>query len=168
MPILIDGHNLIGRLPRGRRPSSGRRAPVPSLEDAQDEEALVRWLMSYHARTGKAITVVFDPGEAFSLPRVRGLAGVRVLFASQGSSADDLIVRQVRASRNRQAWLVVTSDLELAATVARQGARVQSAEAFAAELIGQAKDVPEGKDMPLSPEELEAWLALFERQDPTQ
>jgi predicted RNA-binding protein with PIN domain len=166
MPILIDGHNLIGRLPRGQHPFAGHRVPALSLEDAQDEEGLVRWLMSYHAHTGKAITVVFDPGETFSLSRVHDLAGVRVVFAPQGSSADDLIIRQVRSSRNPQAWLVVTSDKELAQTVARQGARVQSADAFAAGLIGQARDVPGEKDAPLSPEEVEEWLALFEGQDP--
>jgi len=166
MPILIDGHNLIGRLPRGQRPVGGRRVPTLSLADAQDEEGLVRWLKSYHARTRKPITVVFDPGETFSLSRVHDLAGVKVLFAQQGTSADDLIVRRVRSSRNPRAWLVVTSDQELAGAVARQGARVQSAEAFAAELIRQASEVPEAKGVPPTPEEVEAWLALFESHDP--
>jgi predicted RNA-binding protein with PIN domain len=109
--------------------------------------------------------VVFDPGGTFSLSRVHDLVGVRVVFAPQGSSADDLILRQVRSGRNPRAWLVVTSDQELAEAVTRRGARVQSAEAFAAELIGRARDVPDGKDTPPSPEEVEAWLALFEGQD---
>ena len=53
MPILIDGHNLIGRL------------PAISLQDPDDEEKLARMLSSYRARTGKSITVVFDPGGEF-------------------------------------------------------------------------------------------------------
>jgi uncharacterized protein len=168
MPILIDGHNLIGRLPPVHHSSAGRGVPALSLEDAQDEEGLVRWLMSYHARTRKAITVVFDPGETFSLSRVHNLAGIKVVFAPQGSSADELIVRQVRAARNPQAWLVVTSDRELAETVSHLRARVQSAEAFAGEVIGRARKGPGREDAPLSPEEVEAWLALFEGEDPQQ
>ena len=50
MPLLIDGHNLIGRLPDLR------------LDDPQDEAKLVARLRVYHARTGKRVTVVFDRG----------------------------------------------------------------------------------------------------------
>ena len=50
MPILIDGHNLIGRLPDLR------------LDDPDDEAKLVLRLRAYAARTRKRITVVFDQG----------------------------------------------------------------------------------------------------------
>ena len=43
MPILIDGHNLIGQM------------PGLSLEDPHDEEMLVTLLRSYRARTGKEV-----------------------------------------------------------------------------------------------------------------
>ena len=69
MPILIDGHNLIGRL------------PGISLADADDEQALVRLLLSYRARTGKAITVVFDPGVSSTLSQTRKVGGVEVVSA---------------------------------------------------------------------------------------
>lgn len=153
MPILIDGHNLIGQL------------PTLSLEDPDDEEKLVRLLKSYRARTGKAITVVFDPGRTSALAKSRRLGGIEVVFAPHGSSADAVIARRVRRSQNPRAWLVVTSDRKLAATVTRLGARVQSAEAFASAMSRPTEESPEWRDTPPTPEEVEEWLALFEGQE---
>jgi predicted RNA-binding protein with PIN domain len=151
--ILIDGHNLIGRLSQ------------LSLQDPNDEEKLVRLLKSYRARTGKAITVVFDPGEAFALSQKRRRGGVETVFAPHGSSADAVIAKRVRRSRNPRDWLVVTSDRTLAETVARQGARVRSADDFAQDLTKLQDKSPDWKDVPPSAEEIEAWLSLFEERD---
>jgi len=150
MPILIDGHNLIGRM------------PALSLADPDDERQLVALLLSYRARTRKPVTVVFDPGGAFALPEARRHGGVEVIFAPHGSSADQVIARRVRRSRDPAGITVVTSDRELAGEVVNYGARVKSAETFAAELSALTGDRSEGHDSPLSAAELEAWLALFE------
>jgi len=150
MPILIDGHNLIGRI------------PDLSLADPDDEQQLAALLLTYRARTGKPVTVVFDPGGAFALPETRRHGGVEVVFAPHGGSADQVIARRVRRSRNPAGITVVTSDRELASEVLSYGARVKSAEAFAGELSAVAGDRPESHDGPLSAAELEAWLALFE------
>lgn len=152
MPILIDGHNLIGQM------------PALSLADPDDEERLVTLLRSYRARTGKAITVVFDPGGGV-LAQTRRVGGVEVIFASPGRTADAVITRRVRASRDPGSWLVVTSDQQLAGTVSRQGARVQSAAAFATQLARPAEVPPEWREKPPSPDEVEEWLSLFQNQD---
>jgi len=155
VPILIDGHNLIGRL------------STLSLGDPDDEEELIRVLGSYRGRTGRSITVVFDPGGAFALPQARRYRGINVVFAPHSSSADTVIVRRVQQSRDPRRWLVVTSDRDLAGTVKRLGARVQSADAFARELQPQ-KQEKEGlkwKEESLSADEIDDWLALFERHD---
>jgi len=153
VPILIDGHNLIGRLSQ------------LSLQDPDDEEKLVNLLKSYRARTGKAITVVFDPGGAFALSQKRRRGGIETVFAPHGSSADAVIAKRIGRSRNPRDWLVVTSDRSLAETVARQGARVRSAEDFAQELTVPRDGSPDWKDVPPSPEEVETWLSLFEGRD---
>jgi predicted RNA-binding protein with PIN domain len=150
---MIDGHNLIGKL------------PGLSLQDPDDEEKLVRLLVSYQARTGKKVTVVFDPGGSFALPQSRHVGGVGVVFAPQGSSADAVITRRVRRDRNPRGWSVVTSDRALAKTVVREGARVLSAEAFAQELGMLSAAPPDWKDTPPSSEEVESWLAMFENRD---
>ncbi len=108
------------------------------------------------------MTVVFDPGGAFALPETRRHGGVEVVFAPHGSSADQVIVRRVRRSRDPAGITVVTSDRELASEARNYGAKVKSAEAFAAEMSALAEGGSEGHDTPLSAAELEAWLALFE------
>jgi predicted RNA-binding protein with PIN domain len=149
MPILIDGHNLIGRM------------PTLSLQDPNDEEDLVSLLISYRARTGKAITVVFDPGGSPGLLSKRRHGGVEVVFAPQRGGADDLIARRVIRSPDPSGYTVVTSDQELAARVVRRGGRVRSADDFAAELgpAGEAGDT--WKDAPPTSEEVDGWLNVF-------
>lgn len=156
MPILIDGHNLIGRL------------PGISLQDPDDEEKLARMLSSYRSRTGKAVTVVFDPGGAHALSTRRRLGGVEIVFAPHGSDADRVIRRRVQKARNPSEWLVVTSDGELAEAVGRLGARVQSADAFASDMAGSAVASPDWRETPPSPDEVDSWLALFEDRDQGQ
>lgn len=153
MPVLIDGHNLIGRVPK------------LSLQNPDDEESLVRLLQSYQARTGKTVVVVFDPGAESTLSQKRRLGKVEIVFASPRSSADAVIARRVRRSRNPQEWLVVTSDRELAQAVIQQGARVRNADDFAVELGPPSEEPLDWKNASLSSEEVESWLALFEDQD---
>jgi predicted RNA-binding protein with PIN domain len=153
MPILIDGHNLIGQI------------PMLSFEDPDDEEKLARLLSSYQMRTGKAITVVFDPGGAFALPRQRKLGGVKIVFAPDGSNADRVIINRVQRLHNPGEWLVITSDRALSDTVERLGARVQSAEAFASGLAGPTEVSPDWRESPPSVDEIDGWLALFEARD---
>jgi hypothetical protein len=161
VPFLIDGHNLIGQL------------PTLSLQDPDDEEKLVQMLVSHRARTGRRITVVFDPGGAYALAETRRQGGIEVVFAPHGSNADAIIAQRVKRSRDPRGLLVVTSDRGLAETVTRLGARVRPAEAFAVELgqtsrTAQEKTqdtLPSEKDSPPTSEEVEAWLALFEERD---
>lgn len=153
MPILIDGHNLIGRM------------ATLSLEDPDDEEKLVLLVKSYRARTGKAITVVFDPGTPFSLAGSHHEGGVEIVFAPHGSTADAVIVRRIEKSRNPRDYLVVTSDLEVADRVAQRGARVESSEDFASKLADVGHVESDQVDVHLTPEEVEAWLSLFEEED---
>jgi predicted RNA-binding protein with PIN domain len=150
VPILIDGHNLIGQ------------CPGLSLHDPDDEEKLVRLLVSYAARSQKRITVVFDPGEPSTLPQTRRLGGVEVVFAPYGSTADAVIARRVQRSRHPGEWLVITSDQKLADQVARLGARTRSAQTFAADACAPAAAEPEQKQTPPSADEVDAWMALFQ------
>jgi hypothetical protein len=152
MPVLIDGHNLIGRL------------PDIHLEDRDDEAQLVSRLQGYAGRTGKRVTVVFDRG----LPggRSEALSGgrVEVVFAPTGRNADRVLIGRIRRSRNPAGLIVVSSDREVIGAARRAGARVIHSEDFVRELEpspaspGGAKE-----DVHLSADEIEAWLELFEK-----
>lgn len=150
MPVMIDGHNLIGRLPDIR------------LSDPDDEAQLVARLQAYAGRTRKRVTVVFDRG----LPggRSQALSGGRVdvVFAPTGRNADRVLIERIRRSRNPRGLTVVTSDLEVIAAAEEQGARVIHSETFVPELETVPASASGGKaEGHLSPGEVQAWLEVF-------
>lgn len=162
MNYLIDGHNLIGRM------------PDIDLADPDDEAKLVLRLVNW-AAVGKnrRIIVVFDggvPGQQwFNFHSDR----VKVVFVPQGRSADSWLIRFLRQEvRNPQEFTLVTSDQAiLKAAEARRVAGVRSAE-FAAQMTeeltallqqphpGNAAAEPPA-DKPVRDDEVAAWLELF-------
>ena len=88
MPFLIDGHNLIGRL------------PDLHLDDPDDEAKLVARLRTFCARTGKRVTVVFDYGLPGGYSRELSGGGVEVVFAPAGRTADGILGERVRLARD--------------------------------------------------------------------
>ena len=155
MPLLIDGHYLIGQM------------KSLSLADPDDEEQLVERLSVYQRRRRSQLIVVFDSGPgACPLPGAgEAQAGLRVLFARPGQRADDVIIRLVGQERNRRACTVVTSDRAVQAAVRHLGATVISAQEFARQLeAAPAPKAPMGpKERPPSPAEVEQWLEIFKR-----
>ncbi len=151
MPLLIDGHNLIGR----------GGLPGLSLGDPDDEARLVARLRAYCARTRKRVTVVFDRG----LPGGRSLelsgGGVEVVFAPAGHTADGILRERVRRVRDPRGLTVVTSDLDVIATVEAGGARVMRSEEFAARLVAPSLAPDEKGAAHLSAQEIEEWLKVF-------
>lgn len=151
MPLLIDGHNLIAKI------------PDLHLDDPHDEAQLVERLRRYQARTGKRLTVMFDGGLPGGPERGLSTSKVGVVFAPAGQPADGLIVNRVRRSRDPHGLTVVTSDQKIVAAAEQCGARVVPAETFAAEL--DAAPPAESGDVSLSAREVDEWLALFQERD---
>ena len=123
--LLVDGHNLIGKLPN------------ISLSDPNDEAKLVRVLENYHAvRPNEEILVVFDPardgGGWRGTPRRN--EGVAVRFAPRGVSADDVLARLVRDAKSPRSITVVSSDNAVRRAVRVHGAKVLRAEEFIVQL----------------------------------
>jgi predicted RNA-binding protein with PIN domain len=151
--LLIDGHNLIGQM------------VDIDLGDPDDEAKLVDRLRRF-ARSGRhQVTVVFDggsPGETLDLSG----HSVKVVFAPAGRDADKVIIRRLKAIRDRQAWLIVTSDREILAAAAARHLRTESSESFAARLGVQPADpvTPDPRERPPSEAEVEMWLRRFNRR----
>ena len=97
MPYLIDGHNLIGKV------------PDISLKDPDDEAKLIVKLRSFCARTGKKAHVIFDHGLPGGKSKLSNYT-VKVAFASRPGEADDLMLRRIRRTRDTKAWTVISSD----------------------------------------------------------
>ena len=111
MRIIIDGYNLIRRIPELR-----------TLEREGLEEGrggLVRELSTYRAGKGHKITVVFDGAEAIHLGGgSEKMAGIAIRYSARGQSADTVIREMCRAG---QADVVVTADREIMDAARRAG-----------------------------------------------
>ncbi len=157
MPILIDGHNLIGQLDK------------PNLAQSDDEEQLVLLLRRYAARKrGRQLTVIFDHG-VYGHPKTLDGYGVKCYFAIPPKVADDELIRRLCkiAKPQRGDWQVVTSDRAVATVAQKCGIAVISAQAFAKRLgamdQGRLSSKQEDKEEcpKLSVTEIEEWLRIF-------
>lgn len=151
MPLLIDGHNLIGH------------SPDLSLSDPNDEAKLIARLKAYIARTGKEITVVFDPGancDPAGYGRFRE-GRLEVIYA-QGRTADDVIREIVGDVKDKQGLIVVTSDRRLENFTRQCGVRVCPAIEFEREIRQTLKAAPdEGEKPTAGASEISEWAGIF-------
>jgi uncharacterized protein len=160
MAYIVDGHNLIPKI------------PGLSLRALDDEMQLIELLQEFCRVRRKKVELYFDnapPGQA----RGRNFGWVAARFIRQGSSADQAINNRLEAlgpaARN---WIVVSSDQAVQSSARRFGAGVVSSGDFARQvqqaLQGSGAGNPgvPGNDrraeVALKPEEVEAWLKLFE------
>ncbi|MDW7992756.1 MAG: NYN domain-containing protein [Anaerolineae bacterium] len=156
MPFLIDGHNLIGKM------------PGLSLADPDDEAKLVQQVRRYCLRHRRKAVVVFDAGLSGGVSRSLSTPEVEVVFASGRESADAVIRSRLRRAKDPRGWTLVSSDRGLQRVAASVGARVVSSEAFAAMLTGSPahgespeEEKPAGQ---ITEVEVQEWLELFRRR----
>lgn len=159
MPLIVDGHNLIPRI------------PGLSLSQIDDEMQLVDLLQEYCRLARKQVEVYFDlapPG----LPRARRFGNVTARFVRAGQTADQAIrARLARLGREARNWTVVSSDGEVQAAARAARAGVISSDDFARQLaaaLGRTPSPEERSPEPLSKEEIDDWLRLFGGEEGTE
>lgn len=156
MPLLIDGHNLIGQMATIR------------LGDDDDELQLVQLLRLYrNRRADERIVVIFDGGVPNHPARLDGY-GIETEFALTPNNADQLLIQRISSLSTPNRWQLVTSDREVVRAARRRGMTVISAQEF-----GRRLDVLHGLPMLPKPNpdakprlkvdehELDEWLELF-------
>ena len=152
MPLLIDGHNLIG---------AGVFEDI-SLADEDDEAKLVARLRVWKSRYRGAITVIFDRGIPGGRDRNLSGGGVEVVFAADPAQADDLIRRRLRG--RRKGLTLVSNDAALLQVAEAHGVETLRGDEFVARFTLRAPESPEAgaeDDVQLSEDEVHEWLALF-------
>jgi uncharacterized protein len=156
MPYLIDGHNLIAKL------------PDLFLDDPDDEARLVNKLRGFTARTGKRLHVIFDYG----LPAGKSSMStsmVTVTFASQISNADELLIAHIRREKDPKGWIVVSSDERVLACALQAGMRGLRCQEFA-RLLNQTNPQPDAGEWVhayVKAEEVAEFMDLFAQHNPT-
>lgn len=157
MAFLIDGHNLIARI------------PDISLSDPDDEAKLVMRLKQYMMRRGKKCTVVFDQGLPGGVSRNLSNANVEVLFAHSKTDADRIIKERIRSKRDSGYWQVVTNDQAVAEVARSRGVKVIDSAIFASWMAAAGvSDTPddENPNPVVPPDEVEEMLRLFSERKP--
>jgi predicted RNA-binding protein with PIN domain len=162
MQYLIDGHNLIPKV------------PGLSLEALDDEQQLIELLQEFcrrrpGRRRGAGLEVFFDqapPGQAGT----RRYGMVTAHFVRQGKTADQAIAQRLRRlGKGARNFIVVSSDHQVQNAAHEAHAGVLSSEDFAALLrsgVGENPPGPENRpDVSLEPQELKEWLDLFGADD---
>jgi predicted RNA-binding protein with PIN domain len=153
MPYIIDGHNLIPKL------------PGLDLQEIDDETKLIELLQVFCRSTRRRAEVYFDnapPGFA----RGQSFGAVTAHFVRQGTTADTAIQRRLqRLGKAAKNWTVVSSDGQVQSAARDLRAHYISAEAFAQTLAQALKDVSTGNkrnaESELSQAEMNEWLELF-------
>lgn len=153
MPYLVDGHNLIPKI------------PGLSLSDLEDEQQLLEMLQEYCRVQQKQVEVFFDNAPPGGV-RVRNFGRVIARFIRQGTSADAAIYQRLQQlGRSVRNWTVVSSDHAVQQAARQAGAHLLSSEKFALMLRQALQTLPQDKgkadDAALDETEVEEWLRLF-------
>lgn len=160
MPLLIDGHNLIG---------SGS-IPDISLADEDDEAKLVARLRVWRSKAKDRMTVIFDHG--ITGGRSIGLsgAGVNVIFARNPQDADELIRRRLRSGG--KGLILVSNDAELRRDAAAAEVEVWRSDEFVQRMqtkerkkgaTAQIQEAGAESHVNLSDREVDQWLRMFDK-----
>jgi predicted RNA-binding protein with PIN domain len=153
MNYIIDGHNLIGKI------------PGLSLSMADDEQRLIELLNRFGEGTHHHLEVYFD-GAPSGDAGPRSYGRVKAHFVPAHLTADTAIRnRLVKLGRSSGSWVVVTSDRAVQGAAREVHAGVLRSEDFAAlienSLQARLAQNYEEADLPLSEAEVDEWLAVF-------
>ena len=143
MPILIDGNNLLHRMPRGERSRTAVRAQV--LEATRNERM--------------SVTVVFDGPPPAGASSRESLGNVTIAY-SGARSADDTIIASIPHGNAAVQFSVVTDDRGLAARAKDRGAKVRTL----AQWRGRRRQAAPARpriESKLSSREVTEWEAFF-------
>ena len=157
--VMIDGNNLLH--------SMYEHAPIPHI----GRESMVRLIRDWASKVPHAVTLVFDgPMPKGGLAKQMRPAGIRVLFSAP-ETADDIIVRMVRAAPDPAQVHVVSSDTAIRYEARLRRCKHSDSVTFIATLFPSATDQrgtqveePEKPDV-VSAQEASEWLDVFGDRD---
>ncbi len=153
MHYLIDGHNLIPKL------------PGLSLVVIDDELRLVELLQEYCRRSRNKVEVYFDnaPLEQAGTRKVRHCECTFLSLRDVPPTMPSAL-RLGNLGRAGRGWIVVSSDHRVQAEARAVHAQAVPSEKFSRELLavlGSSAEAEKPSDAALNPEEVAAWMGIF-------
>ena len=151
MPYLIDGHNLIPKI------------PGIQLDHLDDEQALLILLDYYFKKIRKKAVVYFDHA-SLEAPSVLNTAYLRAHFVRKPSSADEAILLHLKELKgDARNYTIITSDHWIADNARSVGASVVSSDDFASTLLKNAQKPPK-KAKNINDGDIDYWLDVFQNR----
>ena len=164
MIFLIDGHNLIGKM------------PDIHLSDPDDEQKLVSRLSDWAGQDKRRrLMVYFDAGEFGGMGDMLSRPSVRVQFSRIGKTADSMIVKFMQSVKNAQEFTLVTSDREIIFAARKRRIGYILSEEFVLlvqeDLKGfdaekeqkEPEEAGSEADVDVSAAEVQQWMSAFEK-----
>lgn len=152
MTYLIDGHNLIPKIPGLR------------LDQLDDEQGLISLLSSFCEIKNCHMEVIFDAGRVGEV-RHFNHNRLKVHFVLPPAKADDaILLRLIAAKRSARNFIVVTSDRQVQERSRRSGAQVISSSIFARTLLAHVQplsDHHQPDKSGIQDDEISYWEDLF-------
>jgi hypothetical protein len=159
LPLLIDGHNLIG----------ANIFEDIRLSDEDDEARLVARLRAWKNRYPGKIEVIFDHGITEGRSSALSGGGVEVRFARNPTYADELIRRRVR--NPKKDLILVTNDAALRQEADRHNVEVWRSDDFVENMFNPP--IPKRKPAAnttvsqdpgdtVTDKDVEKWMQLFQ------
>lgn len=162
MEYLIDGHNLVGKM------------PDINLDDPGDEVELVLRLRSWSARGRKRkVTVIFDRGLPGGEDKGLSSGMVKVIFAPVGRTADSLLINRIQKVKNPAEYALVSSDLRVIKAAEARRMQVWRSEDFVTRLEreggqrAKTRTADMADDPQMSAGEVDMWMEIFD-SDPEE
>jgi uncharacterized protein len=156
MILVIDGHNLIPKV------------PGLHLRDLDDETHLTQYIQEY-CRVKRASAELYFDGElpGFNHSSKSGL--VHVHSIRKGNTADEAIITFLNQhSSTARNYTLVSSDMHIQVQARSLGTHIITSDQFARELLqalSQADKSSSGESKPLSATEVDEWLEIFSKND---
>jgi predicted RNA-binding protein with PIN domain len=152
--LIIDGHNLIPKI-HGLH-----------LKDEDDEARLIELLQEYCRLARRQAELYFDGApEPQKSTRKNGL--VHVHYIKLGYSADDAIIQFVRnLGSDKDNWTVISSDHRIQNAALAAGCKSMGSDTFSrliSTTLSSEIAIQQKRDKPLSANEVEEWLDLFDQ-----
>ena len=155
MSYIIDGHNLIPKV------------PGLSLRKLDDEASLIEQLQVFSRVSRRKIEVFFDQAPPGKAGKQRA-GTLLVYYVSQGSTADEAILKRIsRLGGDARNWTLVTSDRRLQREARQFQVRIVSSEEFAGDLgdaMMRNASAQKGEADRLNDAQVEEWLRFFKER----
>jgi hypothetical protein len=153
MPYIIDGHNLIPRI------------PGLDLASENDEAQLIVLVQEYCRLRRKSAEIYFDNASPGQL-KARHHGQVLARFVRAGQTADNAIrARLQRLGAEARNWAVISSDQQVQTAARAARAQSISSEAFArllTDTLRTGESIPGEDDKGgLDEGEIQQWMDLF-------